>query len=508
MRPAGEAAAQEQAEGANVRRIIANARPRQHAVIRAAVLSVLGAAGLGAAAQSAGAQTSLNPSARVSTPLGVALPGNITAVPPLPQPEALLPDPFGAGTYLRNHGIALLLDNTNEFSGTFAGGAHKGSSNAGQYAFETDIDWQKLAGIPGFSTHSVMVGRYGIPSSRMFGDNLNPSSEIYGSGGNVVVHLVYAYGEETLYGGRFDVAAGRIPFLNDFSASPLYCNFMNNAFCGNPKASSDNLSHSSYPDASWAIRARVRPTAQTYIQTGIYFTENNIYQAGNGYRTGFRFNSSNITGEAFPVEVGWEPAFGPDKLPGHYKLGFAYDDNNHNDQFFDVNGSAFAQTGLKARVNKGATAAWALFDQMVLRHGPGDTNGLIVFGGYYHNDPSTSTRTNQYEIAAIDHGFWKARPQDGIGVAFNYMTVSGSLRRTEELQQELGVPIVGTGSTFYDDSTPGVQTHTMNIEATYQIHVFRGVTFAPDFQYFIRPNAQGNLPDAALLGFKSHIELF
>ena len=48
----------------------------------------------------------------------------------------------------------------------------------------------------------------------------------------------------------------------------------------------------------------------------------------------------------------------------------------------------------------------------------------------------------------------------------------------------------------------------MDIELNYQIHVYRGVTFAPDFQYFIRPNAQKNLPDAALFGFKSHIELF
>ncbi len=47
-----------------------------------------------------------------------------------------------------------------------------------------------------------------------------------------------------------------------------------------------------------------------------------------------------------------------------------------------------------------------------------------------------------------------------------------------------------------------------NVELNYQIHVFRGVTFAPDFQYFIRPNGQANLPDAALIGFKTHIQLF
>ena len=58
------------------------------------------------------------------------------------------------------------------------------------------------------------------------------------------------------------------------------------------------------------------------------------------------------------------------------------------------------------------------------------------------------------------------------------------------------------------DQVTGVQTHALVLEANYQINVFRGVTFAPDFQYFFRPNAQGNLPDAALIGFKSHIELF
>ncbi|NPD67742.1 carbohydrate porin [Lichenicola cladoniae] len=458
------------------------------------------------AAAPAGAQTSLNPSARVSTPLGVALPASVTAVPPLPAPEALFGDMFGTGE-LRKAGIDLLLDDTNEFSGIVSG-PRKGSTNAGQYAFETDIDWQRLAGLSGFSTHSVVVGRYGIPASRIFGDNLNPSQEIYGAGGNVAVHLVYAYGEETLAGGRFDITAGRIPFLNDFSASPLYCNFMNNSFCGNPKASSDNTAHSSYPDGGWATRVRVRPTKSTYIQTGIFFTEANIYSATNGFRSGFRFSSAQINGEAFPVEVGYEPMFGPDKLPGHYKLGFAYDNQNHKDGFFDVNGSALGQTGLPPRQRKGTTAAWVLVDQMLLRNGPGNTNGLIVLGGFYHNDPSTSTRNDQYEVALLDQGFWKARPKDLVGVAFNYLQVSNALTRTEELQQELGLPITGNGGQFYNDSTPGIQSHTMDIEATYQIHVMRGVTFAPDFQYFIRPNAQTNLHDAALLGFKTHIELF
>ena len=488
-------------------RINAKAGRRSHSARRqVATATIALAAVMGG---SAVAQTSLNPSSRVATPLpenGAPI-NPVSSVPPLPAPEALFPDIFGYGTMLRNHGVAVLLDNVDEFGGIVKGD-HKGSTNAGQYGLETDVDWERLAGITGFSTHTVMVGRYGIPASRIFGDNLDPSQEIYGAGGNVAIHLVYAYGEETVANGRVDVAFGRMPVLNDFASSPLYCNFMNNAFCGNPKASSDNAAVSSYPDANWAFRWRVRPTRTTYLESGIFFTEDNIYNATGGYRSGFRFNSAHISGETFPVQAGWEPSFGPDQMPGHYNIGFIYDNNNHNDDYYDANGAPFVLSGLAPRVRKGQTAEYALVDQMVLRHGPGATNGLIAFGGFYHNDDNTSTRTSQGEFGLIDHGFWKARPQDGISAAFSYIDVSDALGKTEALQQELGLPINGTGGTYYDSSTRGVQSHTMNIELNYQIHVMRGVTFAPDFQYFIRPNAQSNIGDAAVIGFKSHIELF
>ncbi len=455
------------------------------------------------------AQTGLVPSIRVATPpVGPGAASFATSsVPPLPVNEALLPDFGGYRAKLRDMGIYVGLDNVDEFAGIVKGD-HKGSTNAGQYGLETDVDWEKLAGLRGFSTHSIMVGRYGIPASRIFGDNLVPSQEIYGAGGNVAIHLVYFYGEETAAHGRVDFAFGRMPVLNDFASSPLYCNFMNNSFCGNPKASSDNFAVSSYPDANWAFRLRVRPTAYTYIQSGIFFTEDNIYQATNGMRSGFRFDSSHISGQTFPVQAGYEPFIGRDKLPGHYSIGFIYDSNNHPDNYLDVNGAPFVESGLPRKIRKGQTAQYALVDQMLLRHGAGNTNGLIAFGGFYHNDNNTSTRTSQGEVGLIDHGFWKARPQDGFALAFSYLEVSDQLGKTEALQQELGLPITGTGGQFYNSAARGVQSHTYTFEANYQIHVFRGVTFAPDFQYFIRPNALANVGNAAVIGFKSHIQLF
>lgn len=59
------------------------------------------------AATGAMAQTSLNPSVRVATPLNQVNFG-ATSVPPLPQPEALWPDPFGWNTWLRDRDSPLL----------------------------------------------------------------------------------------------------------------------------------------------------------------------------------------------------------------------------------------------------------------------------------------------------------------------------------------------------------------------------------------------------------------
>ncbi|WP_215745290.1 MULTISPECIES: carbohydrate porin [Gluconobacter] len=445
------------------------------------------------------------PSERVNTPLNQVYFGH-EWVPPLPHPEAILVDPFGWNTWLRDRGVAIMMDTTNEFSGAITSptkgyGLRQGSSNAGQYSLENDIDWEKLANVRGFSTHALVVGRYGIPGSRMFGDNLNPSSEIYGAGGNVVVHLVYVYAEETIAKGRVDLAGGRIPLLNDFSASPLYCTFQNNAFCGNPKASSDNITHSSYPDASWAFRVRTRPTTSTYIQTGVYFSQAGIY-ANTQYRTGFKFNGADIHGEAIPVEAGWEPLFGKDKLPGHYKVGYAIDNAPHKDNYYDVNGQPYVLTGNSARTLNYSWSAWALADQMILRHhvkGNADA-GLILLGGMYANSPRTQLRAQQYSAGLIDSGFWAARPLDTIGINFSYVRVSKYATATERLQAMYGLPLMSSSLT--------PQTFGEVLEATYRIHVMRGITFAPDFQYYFRPGAQKALKDAAMLGFKSHIQFF
>jgi porin len=194
--------------------------PRRRAadIRRAGFAAAMGLAAAGLGQPPARAQT-------VNSGVGITPSQQVNQAPPAPPPlEHVFGDWGGLRTYLAGHGIDLTLDWTTEFAGNVSGGPKRGSTYAGQVGFQADIDWGKLAGLTGFSTHVIVVNRQGSSDSALFGDRLIPVQEIYGSGGNVGVHLVAAYAEQSLLGGMVDVAAGHVPVLNDFAASTLYCN--------------------------------------------------------------------------------------------------------------------------------------------------------------------------------------------------------------------------------------------------------------------------------------------
>jgi len=114
------------------------------------------------------------------------------------------------------------------------------------------------------------------------------------------------------------------------------------------------------------------------------------------------------------------------------------------------------------------------------------------------NDPDNSTYAQQYFAGLLDRDFWHARPEDAVGLLFTYIAMSGTLGKVQAEQQELGLPVSNAAS--------GIQTHEIILELNYNIHVYRGLDFRPDFQYVIRPNAQSTLHNAAVFGFKAHVE--
>jgi porin len=403
----------------------------------------------------------------------------------------------GLQTDMVSRGINVQLNAVSEFAGNVSGGVKQGSTFANQVGLDLDINWERLAGVTGFSTHLILVNRSGSSDSALFGDHLLPVQEVYGSGGDAGVHFVSFYGEETILNGKFDFAAGRMNVENDFASSSLYCSYMNNDLCGDPKAlPGGDIGHSAFPDAVWAARIQIKPIQATYIKFGVYAVNQGLY-TNKYYRSGFDFNTSQDSGVYLPMELGWTPKLGVDALPGHYKLGAGYDTSSGYKDF----ANALAADGVPGYTNhfrRGSTQAWALADQMVWRHGKGDTNGVILLGGVVANNPNNTAYADEYFGGVVDGGFWRARPQDTIALLYTFVTVSSHLGDVEAVEASLDLP--------NSNGATGVQTHEQVFEANYKFHISRGLSVQPDFQYVFQPNAQANIKDAAVFGMRASAE--
>jgi porin len=436
------------------------------------------------------------------TAAAAASPAQITAgLPPTQAIDAapvvhLFGDWDGLQQRLIPDGINIQLDALTEFASNVSGGTRQGSTFASQIAIQNDINWERLAGLTGLSTHVVLVSRSGSSDSHLFGDNLSPVQEIYGSGGDAAVHLVSAYAQETLFDTQLDVAVGRMNVENDFGSSPLYCNYLNNGLCGDPKAlPGGDLGHSAYPDAVWAGRVRGMVVPTLSITFGVYEVNQGLY-TDPYYRSGFKFDGARDSGIYLPAELAWTPAWGRDKLPGHYKIGAGYDSSAGYQDFGNALAAA-SVPGFTARSRRGNTQLWALADQMLLRHGPGKASGFIALAGFIHNNPNNSVYAEQYFAGLLDRGFWPTRPADTIALLFIRETISGRLGTVQGVEQALGLP--------YSNGATGIQTHEGILEANYTIHVYRSVSLQPDLQYIVRPNAQSDIGNAVVLGFRAHV---
>ncbi len=411
--------------------------------------------------------------------------------------EHLLGDWGGARTWLEDHGVNLGLDYFSETAGIVSGGQRHGVDNTSQIGLSIDLDGEKLFNLPGFSVHSVIVERNGRSSSADFlHDDLDAVQQIYGGGGDVLAHLVYLYGEQTLDNGRVDLAGGWLPVGTYFASSPLYCEFMNVIYCGNPHPLPVYPGEPDWPAATWGGQARVFVVPTVYAMAGLFQVN-----PKNGGISGWNLFEHGSTGLSIPVEIGWVPSFGRNGLLGHYKVGFDEDTSSYPDLFLGSGGQPIALSGQEGQPHGGRRMYYMLVDQMLVRNGQSDTDGLIAFGGWVHSDRDTSPLENQVFGGVSETAEFLGRPQDTLGFAVSWFQVSGALTATQQLEQTFGLPLTGGGL-----GTPlGVQTHEETLEAMYTATIYHGVSLMPDIQYVIHPGGTSRTPNALSLGLQTNV---
>jgi porin len=228
--------------------------------------------------------------------------------------------------------------------------------------------------------------------------------QIYGAGGDVAVRMVYFYLEQKLWNGRADIVAGRYTLGADFGASPLNCIFMALTICGNPRIMPLQRGFSSWPLTDWGARIRVHPTETTYVMTGLFESS-----TGSGGPSGFHWSLNDATGAVVPLELGYEPSFGSNALTGHYEIGGFYDTSKYPDYYYDVNGDPALLSGLPYKIHNGRGTVYFLFDQMLMRNGPGLTNGLNLVAGFLDSNTATSPYRTEAYVGFVDESFRHVR---------------------------------------------------------------------------------------------------
>ncbi len=131
---------------------------------------------------------------------------------------------------------------------------------------------------------------------------------------------------------------------------------------------------------------------------GVYEVNQDLHS--NADRSGFEIGMPRDSGVYVPIQIGYEPKLGVDRLPGHYVAGFGYDSSRFTRFSSDLPASAAPDAGN----GSGNTQFWLLADQMLVRHGNSDQDGLIALGSFIRNDPDHSPYAQQYFAGLLDRG--------------------------------------------------------------------------------------------------------
>ena len=378
---------------------------------------------------------------------------------PTPEPTPLSSRKYMTGNWdgwrdvLENRGIVFSSSFVTECIGNPTGGRAQGFTYTGSYGLSLDIDFDKACGWTGFEMFTSMAWRTG---SSLTKEKIGNQFEVQEDYGGQTVKLNELFFKETLWDGWFAFKAGRLNGSNDFLISPLYCHFLNLAFCGNPVSILYNTTFTDYPFAQWGAYLQFQPYDLIMVKGGVYNGNRNV-NLNRYHGVNFTFESTNGVVWITELDLFVNQRKG-DRYPGNYRAGFFYQTANTKIFSGGIGGDPGYYFQIDQMIHEGITPFVAMIFQ------PKDRNLMPLF----------------LSSGIVFEGIAPNRPDDSFSLGFAYGKFS---------------PELGTGQNF--ESV---------FEATYWFQVNKWFSVIPDAQFILHPKGT-DIPDAFCLGFQVGILL-
>lgn len=348
--------------------------------------------------------------------------------------------------------------------------------------FQVSLDFEKLFGIPGLTADGDVRWRDGENVNKFVGasSGFNPSPIQTGKGWRMgQAYLSWKSGDLLPVRDMVTISGGWQDPYNFFGVQPLSKFFTNNVIVANKGVGLSGIPWSSSYEA-WGGYLKVKPTDWLYTQAGLYMA---IPGATDTANHGLYFQGANpasSNGLFFLSEVGVTPALGEAKMEGKYAVGFLY-------------------YGLENTSFYGATydERWDIYfqaDQRLYREpstSPGKLNpqGLTWINWFNYSPKYNSNVPFYFHTGLVYEGLIPGRDKDQAGVAFalgNY-----SYNRIVQ-RRESGLAVQ--------------DTYEAVVEVDYKFAINRFLYTKPFWQYIIRPNADGLVPNANVFGMEFNIK--
>jgi porin len=376
----------------------------------------------------------------------------------------------GARATLAKVGITFASSFTTDSVGNPSGGRAQGFAYAGSYGLSINIDLTK-AGWTGFELFSSAVWRTGTSLTMRKIGNQFPVQQVFGS---QTVKLNELYFIQTLCRSNLAFKAGRLDPCNDFLASPLYGQFVNNGFDGNPISIFFNVPITAYPNPTWGAYLFFKPFKRLSAKFAVYNANSDINK--NKYH-GVNFTFKSTNGVIWITE--WcvlnNQAPGDHGMPGNYKVGY-----------FFLTGDEPKFSGGKER---GDPCFYILLDQMIYRRGGADSNqGLTPFISLVFQPKNRNLIPFFFDGGLVFRGPLSSRPKDVASVGYIYGKFSPDKARVDR------------------QAGKEPQNFESVIEASYWAQINPWFYIMPDLQYIIHPKGL-DIPNAFVIGAQIGLNL-